>query len=155
MGFVRKKKLTATDRARLRGTDSQIANLQARKNQLEALIAQEQTAITRATTAQNVVITSTQVTIHQQGTAPESSSSESLAQDSPPTPLQARMAHDPMYGVMDRLSGTGDISMQSLGGLMVKEELDLLNDLNAFDGDGNWHGRGKDRFIGPTAQPGE
>lgn len=155
MGFVRKKKLTATDRTRLRGTDSQIANLQAQKNQLDALIAQEQTAIARATTAQNMVITSTQVTIQQQGIPLEPSSSKSLAQDSPPAPLQARMAHDPMYGVMDRLSGTGDISLQSLGGFMVKEELDLLNDLNPFDGDGNWHGRGKDRFIGPTAQPGE
>lgn len=155
MGFVRKKKLTATDRARLSGTDSQIAHLQAQKNQLEALIAQEQSASARATTAQNMVVTSTQVTIQQQGVPSEPSSSNSLAQDSPPAPLQARMAHDPMYGVMERLSGTGDISMQSLGGHMVKAELGLLNDLNPFDEEGNWHGRGKDRFIGPTAQPGE
>lgn len=155
MGFVRKKKLTASDRTRLRGTDSQITILEAQKRRLEDLVAQSQIASTRAAAVQNTVVASAQVTIQQQVVPPEPSSSKSRVLHSPPTPLQARMAHDSMYRVMERVAGSGDVSIQSLGGLMVDAESSSLHDLGPFNEDGDWHGRGKDQFIGPTAQPGE
>lgn len=74
--------------------------------------------------------------------APMASSSKVQLNGPLPDPLQAALRNDPLLNAMNRLAG------------------DLLgpaddSDDERFDIDGNFFGRGRDKFRGPVANPGE
>ncbi|KLO17670.1 hypothetical protein SCHPADRAFT_900413 [Schizopora paradoxa] len=71
--------------------------------------------------------------------APMASSSKVQLDDHLPDPLQAALRGDLMYNLMEEPNGADDESDDDI----------------RFDADGNYYGRGRDRFRGPVANPGD
>lgn len=148
--IIGKKRLTARDRMRLRGTEGQINTLTIRKRELENFITQERSA---ALQVQALVATPTRASrSSEQIINTEPSNSNIPAIDTPSAPPQSQIINGPLSTVMDLVSVAGGMVMS---GIMAKNEYDSDEDTGPFDRDGDFYGRGKDKFVGLTAQPGE